>query len=167
VRIFWNDSENYFQAEFQQGDEWRNDMEAAKAAGFRTTGPPSWVWYTFKATVLNSLREHRPPSGLTLTERALAQYQKFNEEEVKKAELKKEYQKAKKAVKKLGPPSPTSLLVIPPGKIWISAEDLPPWVKLSKHVKTPWAGAECFVCSDPLIFCDYEDICVWCARVHK
>jgi hypothetical protein len=161
VRILWNDTEKYFQAEFAQAS-WAGDKDAAQAAGFRTSGPPAWTWFTTKPSVLTALRDKHRPAELTLTERALAEYKKRNEEDVKKTALRKEFTKARKA---LGPPASTTPLVIPPGKFWISAEDLPPWVQLSKYVKLPFeTDTQCFMCSAPLIFCDYDDLCLWCSK---
>jgi hypothetical protein len=142
-------------------------MEAAKAAGFKTDGPPSWLWHTSKAAVLNKLRAHKPSSGLTMTELALQKYQPLNQQEEQKAALKKQFKDAqKKAQKESKDPEISGLveLVIPEGKLWISAEDLPPIE--SKWSYTPPTPPEerCMVCEDPLYLYDYENICLFCKK---
>ena len=162
MRIIWNDQDKSFQAELTPGDLWRGDMEAAKAAGFRTAGPPSWTWSTQKASVLNKLRDHKPESGLTLTEVALSHYKQINEREEKKAALKKQFQELQKKAKKESKEGLVEVII--PEKGYISREDLEPRPDL--HTPRVFAKPEiyCVVCGEPLYvpFPDYDDVCHWC-----
>ena len=167
MRITWDEQQNRFHAELTPGDKWREDMECVKTAGFRTDGPPSWQWHTQKASVLNKLRAHKPSSGLTLTELALQHYQTINKKEEDKTALKKQFLEAsKKAKKESKDPEISGLveLIIPEGKMWISAEDLPVLETKSKWSFTPPTPPEerCMVCEDPIYFYEKENICLFC-----
>ena len=169
MRIIWDPTEYRFLAELTPGELWREDMESVKAAGFKTTGPPSWQWYCFKAKPLNKLRENRPKSGLVLTELALEKYKQINDREEQKAALKKEFQQADKAAKKASKDSEisgTTELIIPEGKIWISREDLPPGKPFVWTYVRPEPPKElCMICDSPL-YSIYEHplICLWCEK---
>lgn len=170
MRIVWNQSEHYFQVEFTQGDLWKDDMETAKTVGFRTTGPPQWQWYTTKPSVLNKLRTNPPKSGITITEVALQKFQFLNDQEQKKLELKKTYEKAKKAARKQSKDPDISGLteLVIPDKGYIDQSDLPPLVPTWKFMPPPVPDACCFVCGEPLYwFPDYSDICLWCSKIDK
>jgi len=165
MRITWDEQQNRFHAELTPGDKWREDMEAAKAAGFKTDGPPSWQWHTQKASVLNKLRAHKPSSGLTLTELALQHYQTINKKDEEKAALKKQFVEAnKKAQKESKDPEISGLveLVIPEGKIWISAEDLPPLISRPRTFIRTKPDERCMVCEDPIYFYESKNICLHC-----
>lgn len=70
MRIVWQAEQNRFVAEFSAGDQWRLDKDAAKAAGFRCTGPnEAWIWYTTEASVVLALKGHH---GLTVSKEAFA-----------------------------------------------------------------------------------------------
>lgn len=168
MRITWDTTEYRFVAELTPGDLWREDMEAVKSAGFKTTGPPSWQWFAVKAKPLNKLRETRPKSGLVLTELALEKYKQINQREEQKAALKKEFEQAKKVAKKQSKdPEISGLteLIIPEGKNWISKEDLPPWEsKLTGTFTRPVPPTElCMICDEPIYFYEHL-VCLWCEK---
>ena len=150
-----------FEAEFTT--DFHGDLAAVKAAGFRTTGPPSWTWWTTKLAVLNKLRENKPASGLTIAEDAYQAYLRLSEIEAKNAEvrakfapIKAEQDKVKKERKKKEVHDQTYIAVTIPSKPgsdfdYIGAEDLPPLPPFeSKNPIPPHLGPWCCVCSAPV-----------------
>src|SRR6266568_3066253 len=99
MRIVWQNDR--FEAIFTPGDQWQADLEAAKAAGFKTNGPPAWIWSVSKATAIARLRKNRPASGLTITREALEKFQTRLPEEEKNAALLEVLKEAKKRLKKI------------------------------------------------------------------
>jgi hypothetical protein len=68
MRIAWQEEHKRFVAEFSPAPLWYADKEAAKAAGFRCTGPnDGWVWYTLDPSVVLSLKGRE---GLTVSKEA-------------------------------------------------------------------------------------------------
>lgn len=165
MRVIWNSEEQKFQAEFAQ-EHWRGDMEAAKAAGFRTSGPPAWLWTTSKASVLNKLRKNRPASGLTLTEVALEKFKFRDKQDTQKAELKKAFKVASKASKKVSlDPRISGLTQMKvPAKGYITAEDLPPYTPIYKGFVPPAPPDElCLICDEPIYFYEHL-VCLFCEK---
>lgn len=169
MRIIWDEFNNRFTAELSPGENWREDMEAAKLSGFRTTGPPDWPWYASKASVLNKLRENKPKSGLVLTEVAFQKYKLINDKEQTKLSLRKEFKQAQKKAKKESKDPEISGLrdFIVPEKGYIDSTDLPPLVSTWTFPVFPKPDVYCFVCEAPLYlpFPDYPDICLWCEKI--
>jgi hypothetical protein len=166
VRIIWNTETKAFQAVLTAGEQWQSDLEAVKLAGFKTTGPPAWQWYTTKPSVLNKLRDNKPKSGLTLTEVALEQYKPLNEKEQQVLALKKQFQKEKKAAEKQSLDSSISGMVevVIPDKGYIDASDLPASGWKHKFDITPMHSIDkCIICEDPLAFYE-QTICLWCGK---
>ena len=164
-----------FEAEFST--DFQGDLAAVKAAGFRTSGPPQWIWYTNKLSVLNKLRENKPASGLSITEDAYSSYLQLSEIEAKNAEvrakfapIKAEQDKAKKERKKKEIKEQNYVTVVIPPKPgqdfdYIGAEDLPSRPPY-KHKFTPdvHTGPFCMSCSDPVYFYELQNppVCLWC-----
>jgi hypothetical protein len=148
------------------GDEWRNDLEATKAAGFKTTGQPQWYWYARKASCLNTLRENKPKSGLTITETALEKYKSLNEQEQQKVQLKKQYQKLKRAAQKQSLDTSISGMVelVIPDKGYLVASDYPKSDWVPKFELAPMESIDrCLICDDPLAFFE-KTVCLWCEK---
>ena len=161
MRISWNAG---FQVEFSQA-HWQEDLDTAKAAGFRTEGPPAWIWKTQKASVLNALKELKPKSGLTITPEALEKYKSLNERETKNAELKKNLKKALKDLKKEADKNDPTTLYDYTAKGYIVASDLPPLPPfVSTHPQPIPPKEKCMICDDPLYFYEREDICLHCEK---
>lgn len=164
MRILWNEQENWFQAELGLREFWRDDMELVKHVGFKTTGSPSWIWHTSKASILNKLRDGSPKSGLTITELALEKYKTLNEQETKQSDLKKEFLKQRKTAalnradkwpEYLDPDTGIMCKVVPEAeKKYVPEYILPPLPDLS-----------CFMCGSPLYLYDLPDICIWCDKI--
>jgi hypothetical protein len=160
MRIIWNDTENIFIAEFSS-DFW-GDLNAVKAAGFRTTGAPNWIWYTSKIKVLDYLRNHKPNSGLTITEQAFEKYNSLKQQSEKKRELKKIFEREKKQINKtsfentyLDPELGITCLVVEP-KIQNYT---------SRFIRPPSPKDRCSVCGEPVYFYEYPDACLWCKKI--
>jgi hypothetical protein len=100
MRITWNQNEERFEAQFASGEQWEADKTAAMDAGFKTTGPPAWVWFVSKSVALAKLRSHRPGSGLTISKEALDRFNYLQGVEQKNAELKAYAKEQEKRVKK-------------------------------------------------------------------
>jgi hypothetical protein len=166
VRILWDNSEKRFQAELTQGDSWRDDMEYVKGAGFRTTGPPHWIWYTGKIEVLNKLRKHRPKSGLMITEQALEQFNLLKKKFDEKAELKKTFSKATKAAKKASKDPEISGMVelCIPDKGYLDASDFPVLLSTRAYIPPPGPKETCLICEDPLYQYERHLICLFCEK---
>lgn len=159
MRLVWNKQERSFEAEFQ---DFKGDLEAVKAAGFKTSGPPSWVWYATKASQLDKLKEKRPAS-LTILEDALLEYQKLKKEEDEKAALLNELKAAKKAVK--------TALADQPEEQSLSSKEWFEYVNTiessgSEKVEHIWDGPICSVCNCPVYFymTQTPPMCLWCEK---
>lgn len=166
MRVVWNEPERCFEAVFTQGEFWRDDLEAAKAAGFKTNGPPAWTWHTRKAEVLNKLRKNRPKSGVTLTEVALKAYGVLDQQAKTKAEIKKAFGAARKIDKKTSFDPKTSGLtpMKVPSRGYIIASDLPPYIPTyEKFILPPPPKELCLICDEPIYFYEYL-ICLWCEK---
>jgi hypothetical protein len=165
VKIVWNESERYFEAIFASGDQWRSDLEAAKAAGFKTGGPPAWTWYTGKAEVLTKLKKHRP-EGITISETAMRMFTALNQQVQIKTELKKAFLAARKIDKKASPDHRISGMTTMkvPARGYIIASDLPPYVSTyEKYIPPPPPDERCLICDEPIYFYEYL-VCLWCEK---
>lgn len=166
MRLYWHESESVFAAEFQ---DFQNDLETVKIAGFRTFGPPEWIWYAPPPGVkaLNRLRDLKPASGLTLTEVAFTKYQVLNQKEQEKAALKKQFKDAQKQAKKSEKlPELETYFDEEIGVTCIVVETIPSTFVMPKVTQT--SDTVCIVCGQylypPL---DYPDICLWCDMLQK
>jgi len=189
MRITWNENAQQFEAQFSTGDQWHADQTAASDAGFRTDGPPAWVWRATKAAVLDKLKANRPTSGLTITKVALDAYNHLRAIEDRDAELKKFAKEQKKLQKKaqerekikseredgeeISPEyEPTRYRPIPEywkGKQEITWADLPADI-MARHAQresVPVRRAEplgkCRICGGSTYDPDEFDFCLWCS----
>lgn len=163
MNIHWDQIGRRFVAEFT---DFGGDQPAVKIAGFRTDGAPGWIWWTAKAEVIDKLRKNRPPSGLQITDEALAEYKRLSDILTKNKETKKLFEKAKKAAKPI-------VSWIREGEIWLSKEDLPPYESpknlfIPQHKAALVSDTRCALCGEPT----YEPIelpyiCLWCEKVDE
>src|SRR5665213_1685444 len=103
MRITWNPELREFQAELSPGSEWQTEQQTAKSSGFKSSGPPEWLWTTSKAAVLTKLKAARQSGGLTvltIAASALENYNRLVAVEAANAAVLKELKDAKKAQKK-------------------------------------------------------------------
>lgn len=165
MRIYWHEEKKVFAAEFH---DFQSDLEAVKLAGFRTFGPPEWVWYASPPGVkaLNRLRDIKPQSGLTLTEVAFNKYKIASEKLEQKDALKKQFKDAQKIAKKQSKDPKISGLteLVIPEKGYIDSSDLPLFKSTWDKPVFIKPDSMCIVCGDALYlpFPDYPDICGWC-----
>ena len=167
MRILWNSTQNVFQAEFSA--DFQGDLDAAKAAGFRTFGAPEWIWYAPPPGIkaLNRLKDNKPKSGLTITEAALEKYKTLSVKYEKKEEIKKALKDARKAAKKEECSLPWFDI---PEKGYIDASDLPPMPPfVHTYVRPNYPHEFCFICGCEVPICSlYKTeplaICLWCEK---
>jgi hypothetical protein len=151
-----------FEAEFS---DFGGDLAAVKACGFKTDGPPMWVWYTQKVTVINKLRENRPASGLTITPDAKAHYTTMAVSEEANAKVKAQAAQIRKEQQKVLKEAEEKSELIIPEKGYIGAEDLPLMPLSEKHyVPPPPPETLCIVCQTPVYFYELQNppTCLWC-----
>lgn len=168
MNLRWNGTLRCFEAEFSS--DFQGDLAAVKAAGFRTDGPPDWVWSTTKAEPLNKLRETRPASGLTINSDAKQQFAALHAVELNNAKVKAELAVHKKTLKKklkVEEVQVTHAVHIPP-KGYIDASDLAPAQSLCKPF-TPSnpPSTVCIICGDPIYFYEKQTppTCLWCEKI--
>jgi hypothetical protein len=158
MKISWSEQENWFQVEL--GEPWRDNMELVRLVGFKTTGPPDWIWHTSKAAILNKLRSKS--QSLVITELAFEKYKLLNEQEQSKIELKKRFLKAKTlAAREINSNNWKEYFDEQTGvmcKIVEPVTDKFVW----KYEPPPPPGLRCFMCGQPLYCFDLSDICTWC-----
>ena len=173
MNVRWDTAENIFIAEFSS--DFTGDLDAVKAAGFRTFGPPAWIWYAPPPGILalNRLREKRPASGLTITPEALEVYKPLAAIEEQNASTRKQLAEVKKKLKKERKESETvtgtPLDGLTEEKWWIGAEDLPPWSEIAPKAvpEAIWEGPRCVICQQPVYSYEYPEIpaCLWCNKI--
>jgi len=165
MNIRYNQTLRRFEAEFSA--DFGGDLAAVKTAGFRTDGPPAWAWYTDKIKVLNSLREHRPESGLSINDDAWNVYESLTKmaeknEEVKKAAKALEKERKKESENKAKEETAEEVFG---EKTYITKDDLPPMPPSENRFTPPQPPKECcFVCGEPLYFYELPDVCIWCEK---
>jgi hypothetical protein len=186
VHITWNENEKRFEAQFARGDNWHTEQAIASDAGFRSDGPPAWIWRTATAAALTKLKESRASlSGLSITREALDAYNRLLEVEKKNEELKAYAKEQKKKLKKdqehakieaqqdaeddgeIEPEyEPSHYHEIPEywlGKSEITRADLPASVmaRLDKHESIPQRRAvptgSCVQCSSSIYFYEQQN----------
>ncbi len=169
MRIIWNQIENRFEAELTPGPLWVQDKDTVSAAKFSCLGPPTWVWYTTKPSVLTFLREHRPEFGIVITPEALENYNRLKAQDDANAAVKAQLATARKALKKeqkyqakIAVPGETEVehaaftyLKIEPGESRIWAD---------KYVRPTPPSLLCHVCQTPVYWheCQNPPTCLDC-----
>ena len=159
MRILWSDSENVFVAEFSS--DFPGDLDSVKTAGFRTNGPPNWLWYAPSSGVkaLDYLREHKPNSGLVITEQALEKYNFLKKQFEKKRELKKIFEQGKREASKTS--FEKTFIDSESGiKCLVVESKVQDFVPSFVRPKSP--EDICFMCGEPVYFYEYPDICLSC-----
>jgi hypothetical protein len=165
MNIVWDSSAREFVAEF---DDFHGDLEAVKAAGFRTTGPPEWRWHAPSPGIkaLNRLRQNRPASGLTISPEALEVYKPLAEIEAKNDAVRKQLAEQKKKVKKEQRES-AKCDWLPVGKEYLEASDLPPMPPMERtYVPPPPPDLKCRECNQPIYMYEQQNppLCLWCEK---
>ena len=161
MKIIWNAVFRQFEAVLTQGPNWSNDQQSVKSAGFKTEGPPNWVWLTQRALPLTTLRDSKPLSGLTITSDALENYKRLKAQEDLNAAVKAQFKAARKDLKK----DETSLKgfeMSPEGFLSLIVE--PVEFKIWKLIPPPSPLLLCRVCQSPVYFYESQNppICLDC-----
>jgi hypothetical protein len=181
VNIRYDTAMNEFVAEFSS--DFAGDLEAVKAAGFRTGGPPEWRWFAPSPGIkaLNRLRSKRPASGLTITPEALLVYQPLADREAKNDEVKAALAAAKKQAKKEQKLKEDSIqdsrfanseCPLPDGRWWtVGPEDLPPSTYVPQSTAVTAAitvppTMVCHICTQPVYFYELQapPTCLFCEK---
>jgi len=177
MNIRWDTTESVFVAEFSS--DFAGDLDAVKTAGFRTFGPPAWIWYAPSPGIkaLNRLREKRPASGLTITPEALEVYKPLAFAEEQNAIVRKQLTEAKKQLRKRRIESEreeitsTAFTGLTEEKWWIGAEDLPPWSPIAAKAASEaiWEGPRCILCTQPIYQYELQSppMCLWCEKISE
>lgn len=173
MNLRWNGSLRRFEAEFST--DFQGDLASVKVSGFKTDGPPEWIWYSYKAEPLTKLRENRPASGLTITPEAREQFTSLATVEANNAKIKTELAAHNKELKKklkvadqdakasAGP----KMKMCAEGYLCISREDLPPMPpREGAYVAPVWDGPRCSICQSALLPFERHNpnICMWCEK---
>lgn len=169
MRIIWNEAEKSFEAEFTLGDQWSADQTAAKAAGFRTTGPPEWKWYATTVKPLNKLRKKRPDSGLTISPEAFAAYEPMQAVHEKNEAVAKQFKDARLALKKAQAIAAAEKSAETPFD-WDAEQVVPPpppGLIIPQKIVQPLEGKRCIVCADVIAFFERQlpPMCLWCEKI--
>ena len=171
MNIRWSPTLRRFEAEFTSFAE---DYAAVRRAKFKTDGPPEWLWWTQSVKVLNALRANKPESGLTITPEALEVYKPMALMEEKNQEVRKQFDKTKKKVRRaknvpeIDPTCLVSSIEFPEGKWWIGFEDLKPRKPFVSEFppQAPPPALLCVSCAQPVYFYENTEdkICLFCEK---
>lgn len=154
MKITWNQAYGRYEIEFT---DFQKEQALVKSLGFKTTGPPDWVWYTKRIEILHRLQKDRPESGLTMSPDARRKY-----------DIDKMVFDHKKDKKKQAREDDKFEFVLPPGKEYLGREDLPPSTYKFEFVSTtPVPELRCGGCGTPVWFYERQDppLCLWCEKL--
>lgn len=172
MNLRWNTDLRRFEVEFH---DFASEQPLVKAVGFKTDGPPAWVWYSYKSEPLTKLRENKP-SVLTISADARSEYNRLHVVEQRNAEIKAQMQTATKELKKKlktekqDAAKPDEYLDPETGIICQKIAPKPPIrVESLANLKKDPPAEKCVICGDGLY--DYEyplsgpKACFWCQKV--
>lgn len=168
MNLIWNPNYRRFEVQFH---DFASEQPLVKAAGFKTDGPPAWVWYAFKSEPLTKLRENRPAT-LTIEQDARTEYAALKVVEDRNAATKAELAAHKKELKKklkedkqdamrpdeyLDPLGFVCLKVAP--KLFVSTH---------QFIRPTPPNITCFICESPVYSYEYGEgqhpSCLWCQK---
>lgn len=172
MNLRWNGSLRRFEAEFSS--DFQGDLAAVKAAGFKTDGAPTWIWWTYKAGPLTKLRTLRP-GLLTISPEAREQYTSLVALEAKNAEVKAQLDEHKKNLKKKDKIKKKESNLVETtvsrydveNDCWIDPPRTPVPDNPSPPPRAPEPdGLKCFICGVPVYFYEKLDppTCLWCEK---
>lgn len=157
-----------FRAELQPGTAWSTEQTAVKQAGFKSSGPPDWIWWTKKASVVTKLRDSRVSLGLTtltVTPDARLEYDKLVQTEAANSEVLRQLKEAKKAQKKdaADQSGGTGFQYDAEGWAIIDKGDSPVWTA-TKYNISAFPTERCTVCQTPVYHYEKRDpaVCLEC-----
>jgi hypothetical protein len=172
MNLSWNPSLRRFEVQFQDFGE---EQPLVKASGFKTDGPPNWVWYSIKSEPLTALREKRRPTVLTIDSAAKTEYLALKKIEDLNASTKALIKEQKKALKKklendrqdklkpgeyFDPVLQCTFLIVEP-KPFVSEKN--------PYAPPPPPETTCFICDTPVHSYEYGEgqppACMWCSKI--
>lgn len=175
----WNADYRRFEVEFQN---FTLEQPLIKAAGFKTDGPPAWVWYSYKSEPLTKLRETflkapnadvNRPSNLTISPEARTEYAALKVVEDRNAATKAQFAEQKKVLKKKlkedkqDAAQPGMYMDEELGFMCVLVEPKAV-IRLSEYVPPPPPNITCFICSVPVYSYEYGEgqkpSCMWCQK---
>lgn len=172
MNLKWNPTERRFEAEFS---DFASEQPLVKSVGFKTDGPPAWVWYSYKSEPLTKLRENKP-AVLTISPEARAEYNRLHEVELRNATIKAQMKEAAKQLKKTlkrqkqDAMKPDEFfdeeLQIVCNKV---APKPPIPVASLEKIRTDLSTGKCIICGDNLYDYEYSPegpkACFWCQKI--
>ena len=169
MNLNWNPTLRRFEVQFH---DFNDEQPRAKAAGFKTDGPPAWLWYSHKAAPLTKLRENRPAT-LTISPEARTEYTKLKEVEDRNAATKALMAEHKKALKKkLKTDKQDSMKpdeYFDEGLQCVCLKVEPkPFESTNPFVKPAPPETTCFICGTPVYFYEHgkeqKPSCLFCQK---
>jgi hypothetical protein len=163
VRIIWNLTFKQFEAQLSNGEQWAQDQQAVKMAGFKTEGPPDWKWVAFRAAVLTKLKSAKPASGITITPDALMNYQRLKTLEDANAVVKAQLKAARKEQQIEDPAKGFKMTMGPEG--FMIADVEPGESKIwNKYIPPDKPAMLCHICQSAVYFyeCQNPPTCLDC-----
>lgn len=172
MRIIWNKKDSRFEAQFGQ-EYWASDKDSVSRSGMKCTGPPDWIWWTFKLDPLYFLQQNRPVSGLTITMEALERQNILKTELDAAVKADQEYRDVKKAVlkerkflKETEAPTDEETEHGEFDSIRVMTEEANKW---TKFMPPPASSTVCIGCNQPVYFYEKQDppTCLDCEIFSK
>ena len=173
MNLSWDSINRRFIANLQSGDEWRNEMELVKQAGFKNTGPPSWIWFSYKSEPLTKLRENRP-AILNINADARVEYTRLKEVEDRnaatKAALKEHTKTLKKKLKidKQDATKPGEYFDEEVGFVCFKVPPKPAVENPDRYIRPEPPKITCFICENSVYSYEYGEgqhpSCLYCQK---
>lgn len=171
MNLKWNPDFRQFEVEFHN---FADEQPRVKTAGFKTNGPPEWLWYSIKSEPLTKLRENRP-TILNINADARTEYLRLKEVEDRnaatKAALKDHTKELKKKLKldKQDATKPGEYLDPEVGFVCLKVLDKLKIENPDKFVRPKPPTIVCFICGTPVYFYEYGEgqhpSCLWCQKL--
>jgi hypothetical protein len=166
MNLIWNPGFRRFEVEFH---DFASEQPLAKAVGFKTDGPPAWVWYSYKSEPLTKLRENRP-AILNINADARTEYLSLKVVEDRnvatkaalaghKKELKKKLKEAKQDA--LRP----SEYMTEHGFVALRVA-CKEFASAHPYIRPAPPQITCFICESPVYSYEYDQTpsCMWCQK---
>lgn len=171
MNLRWNPDLRRFEVEFHNFTE---EQPLVKAVGFKTDGPPAWVWYSYKSEPLTKLREKKPAT-LTINPDARTEYLALKEVEDRNAAVKAQMKENAKALKKKlkidkqDAMRPDEYLDEETGMVCLRVLPSTAAPFEMPKSKTPIPSVLCFICEEPVFEYEYGEghkpSCLWCQKI--
>jgi len=169
MNLNWNSTLRRFEVQFH---DFQDEQPRVKAAGFKTDGPPAWLWYSFKSEPLTKIRNNKPAT-LTISPEARAEYTRLKEVEDRNAATKALMVEHKKALKKKLKTDKQDAMkpdeYFDEGLQCVCTKVEPkPYCSTNPFVKPAPPETTCFICGTPVYSYEYAETqkpsCLWCQK---